>query len=122
MKTKVLMMALLVMVGTTSVFAKDQTAKFEVKGNCGSCEKRIEKAAKTVEGVTLADWNKETKLIEVTFDDSKTDLHHVEMAIAKAGHDTPMHKATDEVYNKLPGCCQYDRSEKAPEMKDHDQD
>ena len=33
------------------------------------------------------------------------------MAIAKAGHDTDMHKASKEVYDKLPACCKYDRKE-----------
>ena len=38
------------------------------------------------------------------------------MAVAKVGHDTDMHKATDEAYNKLPSCCKYDRTaEKANE-------
>ena len=31
------------------------------------------------------------------------------MAIAKVEHDTDMHKATDEVYDNLPGCCKYER-------------
>lgn len=92
-----------------AVFATDKAEKFKVLGNCGMCEKRIEKAASSVEGVSKADWNKETKLIDVTFDDAKTDIHKVHKAIAKAGHDTKMHKASDEVYNKLPGCCKYDR-------------
>ena len=35
------------------------------------------------------------------------------MAIAKVGRDTEMHKAKDEVYKGLSGCCQYDRGEKA---------
>ena len=33
------------------------------------------------------------------------------MAIAKAGHDTDMHKAKDEVYNELPDCCIYERTD-----------
>ena len=35
---------------TTLTFAKDETTKasFKVNGNCESCKKRIEKAAKTV--------------------------------------------------------------------------
>ena len=83
-----------------------------MKGNCGMCEKRIEKAANSVDGVQSADWNKETKMIEVKFDDGKTDMHKVHMAIAKVGHDTEIHKAKDSVYNDLPGCCKYDRAEK----------
>ena len=32
--------------------------------------------------------------------------------IEKAGHDTDMHKASDDVYDKLPGCCKYYREVK----------
>jgi len=110
MKTKVLSLVALFMLGAVSVFAGNKTEKIEVKGNCGMCEKRIEKAASSVEGVSNADWNKETKKLEVTFDDSKTDLDKIEVAIAKVGHDTPHHKADDKVYEKLPACCHYDRT------------
>jgi copper chaperone CopZ len=109
MKTKVLSLAALFLMGAISVFADTKTEKIEVKGNCGMCESRIEKAAKSVDGVSKADWNKETKKLEVTFDDTKTDLDKVEVAIAKVGHDTPKHKASTAVYDKLPDCCKYDR-------------
>lgn len=59
---------------------------------------------------SAADWNKETKQLEVTFDDAKTNLDKIEVAIAKVGHDTPHHKTTTEVYDKLPGCCKYERT------------
>ena len=110
MKTKVLSLVVMFVFGTFMVFAADKTEKFKVKGNCGMCEKRIEKAALSVDGVSKADWDKETKMIEVSFDESKTDVHKIHMAIAKAGHDTEMHKASDEVYKGLPGCCQYERA------------
>ncbi len=111
MTTKVLSLAGMFLMGTLTVFAQAKTEKFKVKGNCGMCETRIEKAALSVEGVSKADWDKETKQLEVVFDDTKTDLDKVEVAIAKVGHDTPKHKASTEVYDKLPGCCKYDRSE-----------
>lgn len=120
MKTKVLSIVIMFLLGTSMLFAQAKTEKFEVKGNCGMCETRIEKAAKSVDGVTSADWNQETKILEVSFDKSKTSVQKVQMAIAKVGHDTPMHKAKDEVYNALPGCCKYDRSETKMEMKDHE--
>src|SRR6056297_1507626 len=96
---------------TAVVFAGEKTEKFKVYGNCGMCEKTIEKATKSVDGVSTADWNKETKMIEVKFDDSKTNVHKVHMAIAKAGYDTKMHKASDEAYEKLPACCKYERAD-----------
>lgn len=110
MKTKVLSFVVLFVLGTFTVFAGEKTEKIKVKGNCGMCEKRIEKAASAVEGVTKADWNKESKQMEVTFDDTKTSTDKIEVAIANVGHDTPHHKAKTEVYDKLPDCCKYDRT------------
>jgi copper chaperone CopZ len=109
MKTKVLSLVALFVMGAVSVFAGNKTEKIEVKGNCGMCETRIEKAVKAVDGVSAADWDKETKKLAVTFDDTKTNLDKIEVAVAKVGHDTPHHKASTEVYNKLPDCCKYDR-------------
>jgi copper chaperone CopZ len=111
MKTKVLGLVVMFVLGTFTVFAGEKTEKFKVSGNCGMCETRIEKAASSVVGVSKVDWNKETKVLEVTFDDAKTSTDKIEMAVAKVGHDTPHHKAKDEVYNKLHTCCKYDRTE-----------
>ena len=112
MKTRILSLVALVFITMTTVTAQtEKTEKFEVAGNCGMCETRIENAATSVDGVLSADWDKETKMIEVKFDSDKADTHKVNMAIAKAGHDTEMHKASDEVYDQLPGCCKYERME-----------
>jgi copper chaperone CopZ len=117
MKTKVLSSVALFLMGTASVFAGNKTEKIEVKGNCGMCETRIEKTVKAVEGVSNADWDKISKKLKVTFDDTKTDIDKIEMAIAKVGHDTPHHKAEAEVYNKLPECCKYERNPAESEQK-----
>ncbi len=120
MKTKVLSLVSMFLLGTSMVFAQTKIEKFEVKGNCGMCETRIEKAANSAEGVSKADWVQETKMLSVAFDSTKTTVHKVQMAIAKVGHDTPMHKATDEVYYTLPGCCKYDRTEAKKEGTGND--
>jgi len=109
MKTINLIIGILLL-SVSGLFA--QTAKTDsitVQGNCGMCKNRIEKAAKSVDGVTSAEWNKETKMLELTYDESKTNIHKVHMAISLVGHDTDMLKAKDKVYNNLPGCCKYDR-------------
>lgn len=118
MKTKAIYLTMVIaLISLTTVFGQTKTKKFKVYGNCGMCESRIEKAAKSVDGVIAVDWNKENKLMEVSFDASKTDVHKVHMVIAKAGHDTEMHKTKDETYNSLPGCCKYDRPDS--KKKDH---
>mgnify|MGYP002725826078 CR=1 FL=1 len=92
-----------------TLYASNKTAEFKVAGNCGMCETRIEKMAKSVAGVSAADWNQKTKMIEVTFDDGITDVHAIHKAIAEVDHDTDECSAKDEVYSKLSGCCKYDR-------------
>ena len=111
MKTKNLSLLTLLLFGVLTVIASEKTEKIKVYGNCGMCQSRIEKAAKSVDGVTTAEWDKETKILEVTFDDSKTDADKIELALSEVGHDTENHKAKDKVYDELPGCCQYERSE-----------
>ncbi len=120
MKTKVLSLVTLFLVGAMSLFAQSKTEKFKVYGKCGMCKARIEKAAKSVEGVSSADWDKEAKQLEVVFDDTKTDVKKIQKAIAKVGHDTEMIKAEDEAYNSLPGCCQYERPKAEMKMKGHE--
>lgn len=80
-----------------------------VAGNCGMCEARINKAASSVNGVSSAAWNKNTKMLTVSFDASVTNLMEIEKAISKSGHDTKNTKANSETYNELPGCCKYER-------------
>jgi copper chaperone CopZ len=110
MKTRILSLVMVMGLSTISLFAQsEKTEKFEVAGNCGMCETRIEKAANAVDGVSSADWDKETKMIEVSYNPEKSDIHKINQAIAKAGHDTKMHKAEDSVYDELPGCCKYER-------------
>lgn len=109
MKTKILSIVALFMFGAIAAFAANKTESFKVYGNCEMCKTRIEKAAKSVVGVSAADWNVETKILALTFDDSKTDASKVQDAIAKVGHDTDTHKATDEAYNKIASCCKYER-------------
>lgn len=110
-KLRFLLMAVSALLTGNTLLAQDaKTEKFKVYGNCEMCKKRIEKAA-TVDGVTKADWNVETKFMTVTYNASKTDTAAIQKKIAAVGHDTEKQKAADAVYNKLPGCCQYERKE-----------
>jgi periplasmic mercuric ion binding protein len=86
-----------------------KTETFKAWGNCGMCKTRIEKAAK-IEGVTKSEWDKDTKIISVTFNPDKTNVESLQKAIAAVGHDTEMFKAENKVYDKLPACCKYERS------------
>ena len=90
---------------------KNKNAKHEiaVNGNCGICKKRIEKAAYSVPGVKSAQWHQDHHDMHLIIDETKCSVDDVHKAVAKAGHDTDKSKATDEDYEKLHHCCQYER-------------
>ena len=112
MKNLVLgMMLLFVTLSTQAQENKNKNAKYniEVNGNCEQCQKRIQKAAFSVSGVKSANWNIETHQMTIIINEEKCSVLDVKKAIAKVGHDTEEEKALPEAYQKLPGCCQYDR-------------
>ena len=82
-------------------------AELLVSGSCGMCKTRIETTAKKISGVSSANWDAEKKQLHLQFDASKTSLDNIGKAIAEVGHDNNLYKADDDVYNALPGCCQY---------------
>lgn len=89
--------------------SKNKKVEFKVAGNCGMCEKRIEKAAYSVKGVKSAEWHSEHGDIHLVIDETKCSADDVAKAIAAVGHDTGTIKADDAVYEKLHGCCNYER-------------
>ena len=105
------MMLLFVAISTQAQENKNKNAKYsiEVNGNCDLCKKRIEKAAFSVAGVKSAVWNLETHELSLILNEEKCSVLDVKKAIATVGHDTDEVKATDESYNKLHSCCQYER-------------
>jgi Copper chaperone len=111
MKAKVLSLSFLMLfVGLISLSAQTtKTEKFKVYGNCDMCKERIEKAATSVNGVNKANWDDKTKLLVLTYDPAKTSTQKVQVAIAKAGHDSDGAKAPDNAYKALPECCKYER-------------
>jgi len=89
--------------------AQTKTEVIPVSGNCGMCKSNIEKAAKKA-GVSVADWNKETKMLTVTFDQKSTDAAKIQQSVADVGYDTRDIKGSDSAYANLHGCCKYDRT------------
>ena len=88
-----------------------KTENVKVYGNCGMCEKTIETAG-NLKKVTTVDWNKDNKIASISYDSTKTTLDEILKRIALAGYDSDKFLAPDDVYAKLPGCCQYERVNK----------
>lgn len=93
-----------------------KTESVKIYGNCEMCESTIEKAG-NVKKVALVDWNEDTKMAMLTYDASITSKDEILKRIALAGYDSDQFLAPDDVYAKLPECCQYDRVNKSALVK-----
>ena len=112
MKTNKIFFSLLFFCFSLFASAQQPTVKKEViqvSGNCEMCKSTIEKAAKSA-GASFASWNTETKKLSVRYVAGKTDGKKIQQAVAKSGYDTELFTATNEAYDKLHGCCKYDRT------------
>ncbi|WP_052324144.1 heavy-metal-associated domain-containing protein [Flavihumibacter sp. ZG627] len=109
---KSIMLLLIATIALSAAKAQDvKTDTFKVWGNCGMCKKTIEKAA-NVSGVQKAEWNRETKVFTLLYNPALTTNEKIQKAIAAAGYDTEKFTGDDKAYEKLPGCCHYDRKKK----------
>ena len=111
-----ILIAIIVLLSFTSCDAQIKNAKTEtvkIYGNCGMCEKVIEKAGNLKKEVKV-DWNVDTKMATITYDAKKTNQDAILKRIALAGYDSDKFLAPDNAYNNLPGCCHYDRVAKVP--------
>jgi len=111
MKNIILVVLLMIGFTTLAQTKKNKNAKYtiEVNGNCEQSQKRIQKAALSVSGVKLANWDVDTHQLNVILNEEKCSIIDVEKAIAIAGHDTQEIKATKEAYNNLHSYCKYEK-------------
>ena len=91
---------------------ENKTDTIKVYGNCGMCKATIEKSLKKKDGVFSKNWNKESKMLTVTYDPSKITIQKIGEKVAAAGYDNQYAIAPDEAYNNLHSCCQYERAKK----------
>jgi len=122
MKTKFIIIILFLIPGTAELYAQSKTTKANIKvyGNCVMCKNRIETSLDHP-GIKFAEWDTQTKNLEVVYNNRKISEKEIHAIVASTGHDTDTVKAADEVYAKLPFCCLY-RDHDHSNVKDEDSD
>lgn len=108
--------AITLLLSLTTGYAQIKNAKTEtikVYGNCDMCRNNIEKAG-NLKNIANVDWNVDTKMATLTYDESKTDKNEILKRIALSGYDSDSFLAPENAYSNLPGCCQYERTAKIP--------
>ena len=89
-----------------------KTQNIKVSGTCSMDKRRIEAAAKTVDGVKSAVWDEYSQELTLTYSVFKKNAaDDVQKKIAAVGNDTQKYRADNTVYQKLPDCCHYPRKQ-----------
>ena len=107
-------MAIMALLSSTAINAQIKNTKTEsvkIYGNCQMCEANIERAG-NVKNAAEVDWNKDTKMATITFDEKLTNSDEILKRIALAGYDSDQFLAPDKAYAMLSECCQYERINK----------
>lgn len=113
-----ILMVIIVLLSYTISFAQIKNAKTEtvkIYGNCEMCKANIENAG-NLKNISSVEWNEDTKMATLNYDAQKTNQEEILKRIALAGYDSEKFLAPDDVYSKLPGCCQYKRGLKPANM------
>lgn len=105
------MSALLAFTSCATPIKNAKTETYKVAGNCEMCKSTIETAANR-KGKALAKWDKDKKVMSLTYDSKQTTASDILKRVAYAGYDNEQFLAPDDAYAKLPGCCHYDRIKK----------
>ncbi|MGH2667170.1 DUF3347 domain-containing protein [Flavobacterium sp.] len=111
-KILVAAIALLSFTACESQIKEAKTETVKIYGNCDMCKETIEKAG-NVRKLAKVDWNTDTKIAAITYDAKQTNQDEILKRIALAGYDSDKFLAPDNVYSKLPECCQYKREAKS---------
>ena len=94
----------LLMVCTVGVSAKTITETILVKGECGKCKDKIE-AALDIPGISFAEWNTETKMLTIRYNDNKVSATDIHTTISKLGYATDKMAADKAGQTALDKCC-----------------
>lgn len=103
--------ALLIGLSSVGYSQTTKTLSIKVAGQCEHCQERIEEALDQP-GIIKAKWDRKSKLVMIKADTARISRAKISKLLADAGHDTELDKATDQAYDKLPGCCKYRKEEK----------
>ena len=105
MKKSIVIMLITLFAAGQLAFAKSVVTKFKVEGQCGECKERIEKAL-DVKGISFAEWDKNTKMLTIRYNDARFSEDDIHKMVSDLGYSTSKKPANKVAEAKLPGCCQ----------------
>ncbi|WP_448607339.1 DUF3347 domain-containing protein [Paenimyroides ceti] len=92
------------------------TESVKIYGKCDICKNKIEQAGNKKKTASVR-WDQKSQMAVISYDKTKTNREKILKRIALAGYDNEAFLAPDDIYNKLPECCHYERELKPLTME-----
>ncbi|MFM7015664.1 MAG: heavy-metal-associated domain-containing protein [Bacteroidota bacterium] len=80
-------------------------AKIKTSGQCEHCKETLEKNLRFEKGVKKVTFDIESQVVSVKFDQAKTSIKNIQVAITKLGYDADSLHADTKAYERLNACC-----------------
>lgn len=104
MKKLIILIALILM-AFSGVKAQIIEAKIKTSGQCEHCKETIEKNLRFEKGVKKVNFDIESHIVRVKFDQKKTTIQAIQIDITKLGYDADSLPADPIAYENLNACC-----------------
>jgi hypothetical protein len=102
---KIISLFAFIILSITGSKAQIIESKIITSGQCEHCKETIEKNIRFEKGVKKVAFDEKTHVVTVKYDETKTNLKDIQIAISKLGYDADSISADPKAYEKLNACC-----------------
>jgi copper chaperone CopZ len=102
---KIISLFAFIILSITGAKAQIIESKITTSGQCEHCKETIEKNICFEKGVKKVAFDEKTHVVTVKYDETKTNLKDIQIAISKLGYDADSIPADPKAYEKLNACC-----------------
>ena len=93
------------MIPFTGLQAQIKDAQIKTSGQCEHCKETLEKNLRFEKGVKKVSFDIKSHTVNVKYDEAKTTIRNIQLAITKLGYDADSLLADPKAYEKLNACC-----------------
>ena len=102
---KIISFFAIMLLSISGIKAQIIEAQIRTSGQCEHCKETLEKNLRFEKGVKKVAFDEKTHVVTVKYDETKTNLKDIQIAISKLGYDADSIPADPKAYEKLNACC-----------------
>jgi copper chaperone CopZ len=102
---KIISLIAIIILSISGIKAQTIEAQIKTSGQCEHCKETLEKNLRFEKGVKKVSFDVKSHIVNVKYDEAKTTIRNIQLAITKLGYDADSLLADPKAYEKLNACC-----------------